>query len=110
MLYGKMLHGQMLHGQMLYMGHLSPVKGGSKNLNWSYSTLPGCGVGEGGGACQLYQTDTWGLVYSVGHIGTKCCIYLTNMRSLDHKIKVIFQLFEFGKKSEKMQTPSLSQS
>ena len=33
-----------------------------------------------------YQTDTWGLFYSyIGHICTKCCIYLTNISPIYHK-------------------------
>ena len=33
-----------------------------------------------------YQTDIWGLFYSyIGHICTKCCIYLTNISPIYHK-------------------------
>ena len=33
-----------------------------------------------------YQTGTWGLFYSyIGHICTKCCIYLTNISPIYHK-------------------------
>ena len=33
-----------------------------------------------------YQTDIWGLFYAyIGHICTKCCIYLTNISPIYHK-------------------------
>ena len=49
-----------------------------------------------------YQTDTWGLFYSyIGHICTKCCIYLTNISPIYHKNQGHISVISIWEKSEK---------
>ena len=53
-----------------------------------------------------YQTDTWGLFYSyIGHICTKCCIYLTNISPMYHKTQGHISVIWIWEKSEKFRPP-----
>ena len=55
-----------------------------------------------------YQPDTWGQFYLyIGHICTKCCIYLTNM---SHKNQGHISVIRIWEKSEKFRPHPLSQS
>ena len=58
-----------------------------------------------------YQTDIWGLFYSyIGHICTKCCIYLTNISPIYHKNQGPISVIWIWEKTEKSRPPPLSQS
>ena len=58
-----------------------------------------------------YQTDTWGLFYSyIGHICTKCCIYLTNISPIYHKNQGHISVIWIWGKCEKFRPTPSSQS
>ena len=53
-----------------------------------------------------YQTDIWGLCYSyIGHICTKCCIYLTNISPIYHKNQGPISVIWIWEKTEKFRPP-----
>ena len=60
---------------------------------------------------KLYQTDTSGLFLSyISHVCTKCCLYLTNITTIWHTIRDIFQSFEFGNNLKIWNPPPTSQN
>ena len=53
-----------------------------------------------------YQTDIWGLFYSyIGHICTKCWIYLTNISQICHKNQGQISVIWIWEKTEKFRPP-----
>ena len=58
-----------------------------------------------------HQTDTWGLFHPyIGHICTKCCIYLTNISPIYHKSQGHISVIWIWEKCEKFRPPPSSQS
>ena len=57
-----------------------------------------------------HQTDTWGLFHSyIGHICTKCSIYLTNISPIYHKNQGHISVIWIWEKCEKFRPPPSSQ-
>ena len=55
-----------------------------------------------------HQTDTWGLFHSyIGHICTKCSIYLTNISPIYHKSQGHISVIWIWEKCEKFRPPPL---